>query len=165
MWIHLLRHGNAEDGGDALRDADRALTDDGWKKLRKAADAWRRLVEPPQLVLVSPLRRAQETASVLVETLRDKPELRIESALIPGAPASEAMSLLEAEQHSGTRSVAVVGHEPHLGYLLGLLLTGHPRLPVPLKKGMLVAVETASPASLIAGLRFALTQRAAGDLG
>ena len=165
MLIYLLRHGIAEDGGDGLRDAERALTEEGWKKLRKAADAWRRIVEPPQVVFSSPLRRAKETAAVLVEALGIAPELRIEDALVPSAPAAVAMSLLEAEQHSGTTSVAVVGHEPHLGYLLGLLLTGHPRLPIPLKKGMLVAVETESAASLIAGLRFALTQRAAGALG
>jgi phosphohistidine phosphatase SixA len=58
----------------------------------------------------------------------------------------------------------VVGHEPNLGYLLGLLLTGHPRQPIPLKKGMLVGVETESGASLIAALRFSLTQKAAAQL-
>ena len=165
MLIYLLRHGIAEDGGGGLRDAERALTDEGWKKLRKAAPAWRRVVEPPQVVFSSPLRRARETASVLVDALELRTDLRIDEAFEPSAPASLAMSLLESEQHSGTGSVAVVGHEPHLGYLLGQLLTGHPRLSIPLKKGMLVAVETESTASLVAGLRFSLTQRAAGALG
>lgn len=165
MLIYLLRHGIAEDCGHGMRDDERALTDEGWKKLRKSSAAWQRIVEPPQVVFCSPLRRAQETASVLVDALGIRTELRIDDALVPSAPPTVAMSLLEAEQHSGTGSVAVVGHEPHLGYLLGLLLTGHPRLPIPLKKGMLVAVETESAASLIAGLRFALTQRAAGALG
>lgn len=165
MLIYLLRHGIAEDGGDGLRDAERALTDEGWKKLRKASPAWQQVVEPPQVVFSSPLRRARETASVFVDALGVKTELRIDDALVPSAPPSLAMSLLEAEQHSGTGSVAVVGHEPHLGYLLGLLLTGHPRQPIPLKKGMLVAVETESAASLVAALRFALTQRVAGALG
>ena len=164
MLIYLLRHGIAEDGGNGMRDEDRALTDEGWKKLRRSTAAWREVVEPPQVVFSSPLRRARETASVLVEALGGPAELRIDDALVPSAPPALAMSLLEAEQHSGTGSVAVVGHEPHLGYLLGLLLTGHPRQPIPLKKGMLVAVETESAASLIASLRFALSQRAAGAL-
>jgi phosphohistidine phosphatase len=116
-------------------------------------------------VFCSPLRRAQETASVFAEAVRFRGELRIESALVPDAPPALAASLLEAEALSGTASVAMVGHQPHLGYLLGLLLTGHPRQPIPLKKGMLVAVETASAASLVASLRLALTQRAAGRLG
>ncbi|MBL9079227.1 MAG: phosphohistidine phosphatase SixA [Planctomycetes bacterium] len=164
MRIHLLRHGIAEDHCPA-GDAGRALTDEGWKKLRRAAPSWRTLVEAPDVVFVSPLRRAQETASVFTEAVGFRGELRIEPALQPDAPPTLAASLLEAEALSGTQAVALVGHEPHLGYLLGLLLTGHPRQPIPVKKGMLVSVETASAASLVASLRFALTQRAAGELG
>lgn len=165
MLIYLLRHGIAEDAGPGVRDHERALTDEGWKKLRRAAPSWRRLCEPPQVVFVSPLRRAQETASVFCDTMGGPGEVRTEAALAPEVGAQVAMALLEAEQLSGTKCVALVGHEPHLGYLLGLLLTGHPRLPIPLKKGMLVGVETESSASLIAGLRFAITQRAAAELG
>ena len=80
-------------------------------------------------------------------------------------PPTLAANLLEAEALAGCPSIAVVGHEPHLGYLLGLLVTGHPRQPIPLKKGMLVGVETLSSASLVGNLRFALSQRAAGALG
>ena len=50
------------------------------------------------------------------------------------------------------------------GYLLGALLTGHPRHPIPLKKGMLVSVETETSASLVASLRFALSSKLAGEL-
>jgi len=164
MHIYLLRHGIAEDSAPG-GDAERGLTDEGWKRLRRASTAWHASLEPPAVVFCSPLRRAQETASVFAEAVRFRGELRIESALVPDAPPSLAASLLEAEALSGTASVALVGHQPHLGYLLGLLLTGHPRQPIPLKKGMLVAVETASSASLIASLRLALTQRAAARLG
>jgi phosphohistidine phosphatase len=165
MLIYLLRHGIAEDPAAGQGDHERALTDEGWKRLRRAAPAWRQLCEVPAVVFVSPLRRAQETASVLQEALRGAGELRTEPALVPGASTSVIMRLLEAEQFAGTKCVALVGHEPHLGYLLGGLLTGHPRLAIPLKKGMLVAVETESTASLVAGLRWSLTQRAAAALG
>jgi phosphohistidine phosphatase len=164
MHIYLLRHGIAEDGGPGLRDRDRALTDEGWKRLRKAAPAWRRLCELPEVVLVSPLRRAHETASVFCEALPGHGTLRTETALVPEAEVLAAARLLEAEQLAGTRSIALIGHEPHLGYLLGLLLTGHPRQSVPLKKGMLVGLETGSAASLHADLRFAVSQRAAAAL-
>lgn len=163
MHIYLLRHGVAEDhapGGDG----ERPLSEEGWQRLRRAAPAWHALLEVPDVVLVSPLRRAQETATVFAEAVRFRGELRVEAALVPDAPPALAISLLEAEALSGTKSVAVVGHQPHLGYLLGMLLTGHPRQPIPLKKGMLVAVETASSASLVASLRLSLTQRAAARL-
>jgi phosphohistidine phosphatase len=114
--------------------------------------------------MVSPLRRAQETAQVFVEAVKFRGELRTEQALVPTAAPTIALNLLEIEALSQVPSVAVIGHEPHLGYLLGALLTGHPRQPVPLKKGMLVAVETESAASLIAALRLALSCKSAGEL-
>ena len=164
MHIYLLRHGIAEDSGPGVNDADRALTDEGHKRLQRAAPAWRELVETPKVLLVSPLRRARETAAVFAEAVRFAGELRVEAALQPDAPPALAASLLEGEALAGCPAIGVVGHEPHLGYLLGLLLTGHPRQPIPLKKGMLVATETESAASLVANLRFALSQRAAAAL-
>lgn len=164
MLIYLLRHGTAEDAGPGIRDHERALTDEGWQKLRRAAPTWKTLCTRPDVLLVSPFRRAQETASVFVEAMHCGKSMRTEACLTPESGIQSVMSLIEAEQHSGTKCLALVGHEPHLGYLLGLLLTGHPRLPIPLKKGMLVALETESTASLVADLRFAISQRAAGEL-
>ncbi|MBL8748604.1 MAG: phosphohistidine phosphatase SixA [Planctomycetes bacterium] len=165
MLIHLLRHGIAEDPGPGMRDEERALTEEGQRRIRRAAPAWSKVVSTPDIVFTSPLRRARETAVVFAEAVGFLGDLRVEEALVPDAPPSLAASLLEAEALSGCKSVALVGHEPHLGYLLGLVLTGHPRQPIPFKKGMLVCVETESCASLVARLKFALPQRAAGDLG
>ncbi len=164
MHIYLLRHGTAEDGGPTIADHDRALTEDGWKRLRRAAPTWRRLVPTPDVVLVSPLRRALQTAEVFVEAVGFTGDLQVADALMPNGAPSVALSMLEAEALSQTKSAALIGHEPHLGYLLGALLTGHPRQSVALKKGMLVAVETESSASMVASLRFALSQKVADDL-
>jgi phosphohistidine phosphatase len=164
MHIYLLRHGIAEDGHAGLADADRGLTEEGWKRLRKAGGAWRRVVDDLDLMMVSPLRRAQQTATTLVEAVRFTGEARMSESLVPGAPPTLALAELEAEALSGTRGVALVGHEPHLGYLLGALLTGHPRQPIPFKKGMLVGVETEGSASLVGQLRFALSSKAAAEL-
>jgi phosphohistidine phosphatase len=114
--------------------------------------------------MVSPLRRALQTAEVFVDAVGFTGELQVADALVPNGAPSVALSMLEAEALSQTKSAALIGHEPHLGYLLGALLTGHPRQSVPLKKGMLVAVETESSASMIAALRFALSQKLAGEL-
>jgi phosphohistidine phosphatase len=164
VHIYLLRHGIAEDAGPGVSDHDRALTADGIKRLRRAMGAWRRLVEKPDVVITSPLRRARETAELFVEAARFAGELRVENALVPNAATSLAISLLEAEVLSGTNAIALVGHEPHLGYLLGTLLTGHPRQPIPLKKGMLVGVETLTEHGASSELRFALAQKAAAGL-
>ncbi len=164
MHIYLLRHGIAEDAGPGVSDHDRALTDEGRRRLRKAMAAWRRLVATPDLVIVSPLRRARETAELFIEAARFRGEPRVEEALVPSAAPSLALSLLEAEVLSATNAVALVGHEPHLGYVLGTLLTGHPRQPIPLKKGMLVGVETSTADGTSSELRFALATKAAAEL-
>jgi phosphohistidine phosphatase len=165
VHIHLLRHGIAEDAAPSGADADRALTDEGRKRLRKAADAWRAVVEPLDLVLTSPLLRARQTCEIFCAAVGFTGEVRVCPELVPSAAPSLALQLFEGEALSGANAIAAVGHEPHLGYLLGLLLTGQGRLPVPFKKGMLVGVETASRASLVGQLRFALTQKLAGELG
>lgn len=162
MLIYLLRHGRAEDGF-GMRDEDRALTEDGWQRLREAAPAWARLVEPLELVCQSPLRRAQETASVLIESVRGERRVQTEEALRPSGSIDATLGLIVGAQQAGCATLAFVGHEPHLGCLLGALLTGEERRSIPLKKGMLVAVELPT-ASLIGELRFSLTQKAAADL-
>ena len=164
MWIHLLRHGLAEDQAPGGNDDERALTDDGWKRLERAAPAWRELVEPPDRVVTSPLRRARETAEVFVRAVRFRGELEVDDALIPAADPQRALALLEAAGFAGTGSITLIGHEPHLGSMLGALLTGDWRRAMPLKKGMLVGVETNSSTALLGQLRLALTQKAAARL-
>jgi len=164
MWIYLLRHGIAEDPHPGLADEDRALTDEGRKRLQRASKAWKKLVQTPDVVMTSPLKRARQTADEFVEAIGFESDLHVDAGLVPGAMPMQALTLLEGEMLARTDSVVVIGHEPHLGYLLGSLLTGHQRLSIPLKKGMLVALQTESTTSLVASMRFALTQKAAAKL-
>ncbi|MCK5945192.1 MAG: histidine phosphatase family protein [Planctomycetes bacterium] len=164
MWIHLLRHGIAEEPRPDLADEDRALTDEGRKRLRRAGRAWNELVRTPDVVITSPLQRARQTAEQFVEAVGFGGDLRVDAAFVPGARPELATTLLEGELLARTGSVAVVGHEPHLGYLLGSLLTGHSRLTIPLRKGMLVGLQVESTTTLLATLRFSLGQKAAARL-
>ena len=70
MELYLLRHGIAEDRAASGRDADRRLTDDGNKKLRKILDARphsrRRAHADP---LKPPDTRALETAEIAAREL------------------------------------------------------------------------------------------------
>lgn len=165
MWIYLLRHGIAEDPRPGGTDEERRLTEEGIARLRKAARSWQKLVEGPDLIVTSPYPRARQTAEILADATDHGFELREHDGLVPHGRTEDAVTLLEGELLSGTGSVAIVGHEPHLGYLLGSLLTGHGHLSVPLKKGMLVALKTESPTNVICSMRYSMTQRVAGKLG
>jgi phosphohistidine phosphatase len=165
MWIYLLRHGIAEDHRPDRPDEDRELTDEGRKRLQRAGGTWKQLVHTPDVVMTSPLKRARQTADVFADAIGFDGDLHVDAGLVPGAMTTQAMTLLEGEMLAQTDSVVVIGHEPHLGYLLGMLLTGNPGLSIPLKKGMIVGVQTETPTSLIASLRFAIGQKAAAKLG
>ncbi|MFT4515605.1 MAG: phosphohistidine phosphatase [Planctomycetota bacterium] len=165
MWIYLLRHGIAEDPSLGSADEDRRLTDEGVERLTRAGKTWQKLMVAPELVLTSPYRRARETAAMFAKAVGYGGELRDEAKLVPHGRTDETLVLLEGLLLAQTASVALIGHEPNLGYLLGSLLTGHSHLSMPLKRGMLVGLETESTTNVICGLRFSMTQRIAAQLG
>ncbi|MGK0155742.1 MAG: phosphohistidine phosphatase [Neolewinella sp.] len=164
MWIYLLRHGIAEHPSPGSADEERRLTSEGVDRLTRAAKTWQKLITAPELVLTSPYLRARETAAVFAEAVGYAGKLRDEAKLVPHGRTADTLEVLEGELLAQTASVALVGHEPHLGYLLGSLLTGHSHMSMPLKRGMLVGLETESTTNVIAGLRFSMTQRFAAKL-
>ena len=115
----LVRHAKAADGPV---DADRPLTTRGEKRAA-AIGAWlERAGSVPDLVLVSPARRAAQTW-----------ELASAPSASGGAPVVDARiyentveSLLEVirETPDDVRTVAVVGHNPSIGELAAVLDDG-----------------------------------------
>lgn len=82
-------------------------------------------------ILTSPLVRAAETAQILAETCEGGVEVESFDALAPGhsfRTVIERLAKLPADE-----TVALVGHEPDLGKLAGVLLIGAPAA-LPLKK-------------------------------
>jgi len=163
MLVYLLRHGTAEGQAPGQSDAQRPLTADGRDRLQRACRVYRRLLQPLDVLRSSPLLRAQQTAKILADELRHD-HVDTEPLLVPEARPQASIDLLQADLFRGAQAVALVGHEPHLGSLLGLLLGGSERFAVPLKKGMLVAVEIDTAATMLGRLQFALGQRLAGAL-
>lgn len=164
MHVYLLRHGIAEDPKTGHGDASRALTDEGIDKLQRAGPTWKRLVGKPRLVVASPLKRAQQTAALFAAAVHHSGKVRSEAMLEPDGDLDAAVDLLRGEMLDDCDSIVLVGHQPHLGNLLGLLLTGSERCSIPLKKGMLVGVDLQSSASMIGRLVFALSQQKAAEL-
>lgn len=113
MDLILWRHAEAEDGPP---DAKRKLTPRGRKQAKQIARWLRQRLPADARILVSPAVRAVQTAQAL--------ELPYEEIGKLGTAAS-ASSLLGAAgwpQAGGT--VVLVGHQPTLGRVAALLLTG-----------------------------------------
>jgi phosphohistidine phosphatase len=109
----LWRHAHAADG---VPDMERALTDKGRAQARAVAGWLRPRLPAGSRILVSPARRAQETAAAL-----GLPYETAESI----APGAGAGALLEAAGWPGAdRTVLLVGHQPALGEVAAALLAG-----------------------------------------
>jgi len=101
-------------------DGARPLSPRGVTRARRAATGLRRLTERPSRVLTSPLERTRQTAAILTQ-LAGWPRAIESPRLLPGAsPAALLAELAQLRE----RRVAVVGHQPDLGRLLALCLSG-----------------------------------------
>ncbi len=116
--LFLVRHAHA---AEAVSDEVRKVSPRGRDELRKLAA----LLRPsgafaPQEAWHSPLVRARETAEFLLGDLQLVPTFREVRDLEPEADPNVLVPVL-----TKTRApIALFGHEPHLGTLASLLVTG-----------------------------------------
>ena len=126
MDLILWRHADAE---DRTPDSERQLTDKGLKQAARMAKWLSRNLPSAVQVLASPAVRAQQTARALTRDFQTVEAI--------GTSASPQDVLSACRWSSDDRTVVVVGHQPTLGEVAALLLTGRPE-PWSLKKGALV---------------------------
>jgi phosphohistidine phosphatase len=159
MELYILRHGIAEDH-NAAGDAQRALTDEGRRKLRRVLERAEKAKVEPSLILSSPYKRARQTAELAAEVLGyDKKIVEIETLVPEGSPAALWEDIRARRQES---AIFIAGHEPMLSSSVAWLL-GYPTMQVEMKKGALARIDVdrfgPKPHGL---LRWLLTPRLAG---
>ena len=135
MNLYIIRHAIAVDEGTAgyESDSERPLTDKGRKKMRQIAKGLRNLGVEFDLILSSPYVRARETAEILAEVFKMKKNITFTENLIP--MANPELLIGEINQTYSVGSIAVVGHEPHLSTLIGILIAENAKIDLTLKKG------------------------------
>jgi phosphohistidine phosphatase len=131
MAIYLIRHADAVPEQMPLVDENRYLTAGGRDAAR---DAGRRLGVVLDALYTSPLVRAVQTAELVAASSGFAGTIEVDLDLAPGGDLRALAARLQA--HEG--DVAVVGHEPGISALAGIL-TGRPRFP-PLNKAEIVKV-------------------------
>jgi phosphohistidine phosphatase len=116
MNLILWRHAEAED--QAATDLARQLTGRGIKHAQAAAKWLKSRIDDDALFLVSPATRTIQT----METFGDRYQVVKEIA-----PGASAQAVLDAAQwpKGVAETVVVVGHQPTLGQVAALLMTGH----------------------------------------
>lgn len=121
--VYFMRHGRAEasaPGGDPAR----ALTHDGRAELQLASLALSRLQTILEVVIASPLVRAQETAAILHAGLAPQAPLLTVPELAPSGPGA-APEQLGAIAPLCTGAALVVGHAPDIGELVAYATSAH----------------------------------------
>lgn len=165
MHIFLLRHGNAAPVSTSASrsDAERPLTDEGRELLREACHRYAPHLPAPNRIVCSPFLRARQTADILADVIGYRGAIEPNPALEPGARPTSILDQLQGDALEGRDAVVLVGHEPHLGNLLGLLLTGSQQVSLPLQKGMICGVEVRQPKSMFGRLVLCLPQGSRGS--
>jgi phosphohistidine phosphatase len=138
MQVYILRHGIAEEVRPGGSDADRALTNEGRKKLREVLRLAEKADVVPSLILTSPYVRAVQTAETVMEVLGYANDLLRTEALIPSADPAGLWE--EIRVHQGVMQLMLVGHEPMLSKLVAFLLNSS-ALMVDVKKGALIRID------------------------
>lgn len=135
MKIYLIRHSNAVDPGTPGYEDDslRPLTEKGRDKMRKIAAALKELDVKPDLIVSSPYIRARQTAEVLAKVLKFKQELAVNDTLVPMGNPENIIG--EINEKYNVDELVLVGHEPCISSLVGMLIGGNPELALTVKNG------------------------------
>jgi phosphohistidine phosphatase len=131
MNLYLIRHAIAVE--EYEDDSQRPLTDKGRKKMRQIAKGLRSLGVEFDVILSSPYVRATETAEVLADVFKMRKEVQFSENLLP--LSSPDLLIAELNEKYAVDSIALVGHEPFLSALIGLLVADNPNADITLKKG------------------------------
>jgi len=113
MELILWRHADAEDA-NGKDDNDRELTKKGRKQAERMAAWLAARIGDDWRILVSPARRALQTAKPI--------DRKLEVSEAIGTATSPRALLAAAGWPDGKRNVLVVGHQPTLGEVAGMLL-------------------------------------------
>ncbi len=145
MNLYILRHGIAVERGTpgVDKDADRALTPKGKRRLCRITEAMLALELSFDLIFSSPYLRARQTADIVADAFRARKKLELLDSLTPDGDAKALVAHLN-EVCPAPERVLLVGHEPYLSELIARLVSGSAGLPVALKKGGLCKLTTTS---------------------
>jgi len=126
MDLILWRHAEAVGENEAEDDLARALTAKGERQAERMAEWLNRRMAHSTRVLASPAVRCQQTAKALGRKVRTIADL---------APGGSVETVLRAARWpDAAEPVLIVGHQPTLGYVASLVVTGSAQ-PWAVKKG------------------------------
>lgn len=141
MELYLIRHGIAAEPENYANDWERPLTEEGIRKTKKVAQHLSKLSLNFDLILSSPLIRAQQTAAILKQQGLSE-HIQESAELAPDGDINTWLSWLnEWRSHKINKSLAIVGHQPDLTNWAEILVWGETNQKLILKKAGVIGLE------------------------
>lgn len=138
MRVFLVRHGDADaEIPDGLEDDARALTAKARLALPGHFESIAGTLGTPDVIVMSPLVRAVQTATLLAQVVGYDGPMRSTRLLFPDGPVGALEKLLG--EHEG-KTVALVGHQPSMGAAAAHFL-GMSSFPKPVTPGTVIGID------------------------
>lgn len=135
----FVRHGEAEHNVH-IHDSERSLTAEGLKHAKTLALFLKHLSIRPDLILTSPLVRAQQTAQELSSVLQVPTETT--EYLVNGTHPRQLFQLMNEKN---IPSLLLVGHQPFLSELISLLIADSTEADIEMKPCSIAVVDIPRP--------------------
>ena len=151
MRLYLMRHAIAEPRiyPPIGPDFERALTPKGRSRMKQQATGLLRLGERVDLILTSPLVRSRQTADILAAVCSPTPEIEVHSGLAPGG---DYMTMIdEVADRVREKGLALVGHQPDMGEMASVLISGADDAEIDFKKGAIARIDIDDDADALVG--------------
>jgi len=133
--VLVYRHAKTEKAQGRMPDFERELTAHGTDQARSIGRALAAAALRPELVITSDAVRAVQTAELTRDEAGFNVEIRLQEELY-GADAAEYLSILR-EQDDTYATIMIVGHNPAIEDLLGMLTGGE----VTMKTGWVAVLD------------------------
>ena len=117
MNIYLMQHGKPV---SKEKDPDKPLSDRGRDEVEKIAGFFKKAEIQVETVFHSGKTRARQTAEIMSSKIHPGKEPQKREGL---SPLDDVRAIAE-EIKQGQKDFMIVGHLPHLGKLISLLITG-----------------------------------------
>lgn len=151
MKLILFRHGLAVDRNEYFGKDDglRPLVPKGKERTKLCGQKIKNWLENVDMIVSSPLMRAQQTAEILHDIFNQAKTLEAPELAPARSPAAFAQWLrLHAKK---TNQIIAVGHEPHLSTFASWCLAGSQKTFIDLKKSGVICLEFESLEDINAG--------------
>jgi phosphohistidine phosphatase len=141
MELYLIRHGIAAEREEYNQDEERPLTENGKQKTKKVAQRFQEIGVHFDLILTSPLVRAQQTAEIF-QQLNLSEKILTFLDLKPGGKLENWVHWWQKSDYNNEQNkLALVGHQPDLGNWAELLVWERSQEKLIVKKAGVIGLK------------------------